>query len=188
MLQGFAAVVSAPARTLGDSGFLFLNNYVRGVTMPERAGFQIELQLPSGPMRIPQQSIALPSGTYGIWPVNLAMPGMTLRYSTAQLFKRVQTGKQTNYFFFTIHGIVPEFYLDARVKVLGSTAPVVQQRDAHGLRLRVRPDASTLIRFSNGVHLIVLPEETAQNVWRTDDPSLLVASKSSFLHQAMESF
>jgi len=48
------------------------------------------MKLPSGTVRIPEEPINLPSGAYGIWPVNLELAGVTLRYSTAQLFKRVQ--------------------------------------------------------------------------------------------------
>jgi len=168
------------ARTSGDAGFIFLNNYVRGLTMPSRPGFQVEMKLPSGTMRVPERPINLPSGAYGIWPINLELPGATLRYSTAQLFKRVQAGKQTTYFFFAIPGVAPEFALDSRAKVMSYIGVKIQARDQHGLRLQMNSETSAIIRLAGEVSLVLLPERTAEKVWRTDDPSLLLSTQSDF--------
>jgi beta-galactosidase len=166
------------ARTSGDTGFVFLNNYVRGLTMPERCGFQIELKLPSGTMRVPEQPITLPSGAYGVWPVNLELPGATLRYSTAQLFKHVQVGDKEYNFFFAIPGVLPEFALDARARVIGSIGPVVQVREGQGLRLQVNGAGSAEISLAGGVNLVLLPEPRAEEVWRVDDASLLLSTRA----------
>jgi hypothetical protein len=177
------ADVSVPrvsARTSGDAGFIFLNNYVRGLTMPARPGFQVEMKLPSGTVRIPEQPISLPSGAYGIWPVNLELPGVTLRYSTAQLFKRVQVGKQTNYFFFVIPGVAPEFALDARAKVMSCSGKIIETNGTHGLRLQLNLETSTIIRLAGDVNFVLLSESAAENVWRTDDPSLLLSTRADF--------
>jgi len=173
-------VVRVSARTSGDAGFLFLSNYVRGSSMPNRAGFQVELKLPSGPVRIPDEPIELPSGAYGIWPVNFELPGTTLRYSSAQLFKRVQIGDEAYYFFFAIPGVQPEFALDARAKVIGSTGSVVQTREERGLRLRVNGAGTAMIRLTGGVNLVLLPEASAEDVWRVDNASLLVSTRADF--------
>ena len=177
------ADVSIPrisARTSGGHGFIFLNNYVRGLTMPARPGFQVEMKLPSGTVRIPEEPINLPSGAYGIWPVNLELAGVTLRYSTAQLFKRVQIGEQTTYFFFAIPGIAPEFALDARARVMSCSGHMVQDRDRRGLRLQMDSEAPIVIRLAGDVSLVLLPEHAAEEVWRTDDPSLLVSTRADF--------
>ncbi len=78
--------------------------------MPDRPGFQVELKLPSGLVRIPDEPIGLPSGAYGIWPVNLELGGTTLRYSTAQLFKRVRVGEKVYYFFASSAEVVGRFW------------------------------------------------------------------------------
>jgi hypothetical protein len=168
------------ARTSGDAGFIFLNNYVRGLTMPNRPGFQVELKLPSGTMHIPEQPIDLPSGAYGIWPVNLDLAGSTLRYSTAQLFKRVQVGAETNYFFYAIPGVTPEFALDERAQVTGSIGPILQTREQHSLRLKIQPAAAVEIGLAHNVNLILLPQPQAEDIWRTDDPSLLLSTSADF--------
>ncbi|WP_158820703.1 beta-galactosidase [Granulicella sp. S156] len=180
------SVARVAARTNGEAGFVFVNNYVRGVTMPERKGFQVELKLPKEVVKVPEEPIDLPAGAYGIWPVNLPLRGVatekraTLRYSTAQLFKRVETGGQAYYFFFALPGVSAEFALDAGVKVTGVSGPLETSRSESGVTLRVRGAGTSEaeVRLDGGVRLVLLPEVEAEQVWRGDDPSMLLLTKS----------
>lgn len=177
------SVARVAARTSGDRGFLFVNNYVRGLEMPERKNFQIELQLPHGTLRVPEQPIDLPAGVYGIWPVNLPLPGaasanpVTLRYSTAQLFKRVTARGQTFYFFFALPGVNPEFVLTQGTKIIASTPGVQLSDTPAGLRARMVGDSA--LTLEGDVHLVLLPENEAEHVWRGDDPSALIETNAS---------
>lgn len=175
---GDTSVPRVAARTSGDQGFLFLNNHVRGLWMPARAGFQVELKLPSGGMRIPETPIDLPSGAYGIWPVNLALGGAVLRYSTAQLFKRIEAGDQTYFFFFAIAGVRPEFVLDNHSRVSGVSGAVETVQTTTGLRLRMSATVASEVRL-RGVHLVLLPGSKAEEVWRVDDPSVLLMTEAA---------
>jgi beta-galactosidase len=180
------SVARVAARTNGEAGFVFVNNYVRGLTMPERKGFQVELKLPKEVVKVPEEPIDLPAGAYGIWPVNLPLRGVatekraTLRYSTAQLFKRVETGGQAYYFFFALPGVSAEFALDAGVKVTGVSGPLETSRSESGVTLRVRGAGTSEaeVRLDGGVRLVLLPEVEAEQVWRGDDPSMLLLTKS----------
>jgi beta-galactosidase len=180
------SVARVAARTNGEGGFVFVNNYVRGLTMPERKGFQVELKLPEEVVNVPQEPIDLPAGAYGIWPVNLLLrgvvgeKGVTLRYSTAQLFKRVETGGQTYYFFFALPGVSAEFSLDASAKVIGVSGPVETRRTPTGVTLRVSDaDASEAeVKLEGGARLVLLPEAEAEQVWRGDDPAMLLMTRS----------
>jgi hypothetical protein len=164
------------ARTAGDTGFVFFNNHLRGLRMPARPGFQVELRVPSGTLRIPETPIDLASGAYGIWPVNIALRGTTLRYSTAQLFKRVDSGNESYFFFFALPGVPAEFAFDHTVQVLGTSGSVTRSRSASGIRLWPKPEAE--IRIAGGVHLVLLTEAAAEEIWRGDDPSVLVAAQA----------
>jgi beta-galactosidase len=168
------------ARTSGDAGFVFLNNYVRGAEMPSRPGFQVELDLPSGNLRIPATPIDLPSCAYGIWPVKFPLPGATLRYSTAQIFKRVQVGDQTYYFFFAIPGVAPEFSLDPRAVVLGTEGAVRKDSQPDGLHLWPAVGAPAEVRLEGNTSLVLLPKSQAEEIWKVDDPSLLVSTGQDF--------
>jgi hypothetical protein len=175
------SVARVAARTAGNTGFVFFNNYVRGVTMPSRPGFQILLKLPSGTVRVPDAPTVLPSGAYGIWPVNFRLPGATLRYSTAQLFKRVETAGGTYYFFFASPGVRAEFSFDAGSRV-ASVARALQIRSTSTgtivRAVREDPDGSE-ISLAENIHLILLPESKAEDVWRSDHPSLLVQTHAA---------
>jgi hypothetical protein len=104
-----SSTVRVAARTRGDSGFLFLDNHVRGLAMPGHKQVQVRLQLPSGPMRIPSRAVDVPADSYFVWPVNMDLDGLRLRYSTAQPFCRMVSGQTVLYVFFAIPGISAEF-------------------------------------------------------------------------------
>lgn len=175
------SVPRVAARTVGDRGFLFFNNYVRGIDMPAREGFQVELRLPSGVVRVPSRPIVLPSGAYGIWPVNLDLGGATLHYSTAQLFKRVERQGETYLFFFAIPGVPAEFAFDTRTRIANTSGGLRLEHTATGVLARADPQAaSTLeIRLANKLDLVLLTRSQAEDVWRGDDPSLLVATHAA---------
>ncbi len=173
---GDTSIPRVSVRTRENSGFIFFNNYVRGLDMPARAGFQVKLRLPGGEVSIPESPIVLPSGAFGIWPVGSDLEGTTLRYSTAQLFKRVQVNGDTYFFFFAINKVRPEWMLEPGTKVSGITGAVRRAVTAAGVRLRATGTAQAEVRLPHGVHLILLPESLAEQVWRVDDPSLLLVT------------
>jgi hypothetical protein len=172
-----ATVPRVSARTSGAQGFVFFSNHVRNLAMPARPGFQIELRLPGSVALIPEEPITLPSDAYGIWPVNMPLPGATLRYSTAQLFKRVQTQGETYLFFFAVPGIAPEFVLDPAAHILSADA--AKSTTATGIHLRVAPAHSADIHLAGGTHLVLLPAPLAETVWRGDDPGTLLSTQAS---------
>lgn len=102
------SLVRVAARTRGDSGFLFLNNHVRGLDMPVHKRVQIRMQFPSGSMLIPTSPVDVPAGSYFVWPVNMDLDGLRLRYSTAQPFCRIVSGRTVLYVFFAVPGISSE--------------------------------------------------------------------------------
>ncbi len=175
---GDTSVPRVSARTRENSGFIFFNNYVRGVDMPARMGFQVKLRLPGGEVSIPESPIVLPSGVFGIWPVGLDLKGTTLRYSTAQLFKRVQVNGNTYFFFFAIDNVRPEWMLEPGTTVSGITGTVWQTVTDAGVRLRASGAAQAEVRLAHGVHLVLLPESRAEQVWRVDDPTLLLVTNA----------
>ena len=82
---------------------------MRGLDMPAHKRVQIRLQLPSGPMLVPTRPVDVPADSYFVWPVNMDLDGLRLRYSTAQPFCRMVKGRTVLYVFFAIPGISPEF-------------------------------------------------------------------------------
>ena len=158
------------ARTLGDHGFIFFNNYIRQYHMPDRPGVQVELRLPGGTLRVPAAPVDVPSGAYFIWPVNLDVGGALLTYGTAQLVTRLTPKGGPIYVFLAVPGIPPEFAFDAATVASvdapgGSVVPDSGRIYVRGLRpgtalaITVRPKTGPAVR------VVLLSRAEADDLW-----------------------
>jgi len=101
------------ARTSGNSGFLFVNNHVRGYDMPARVNFQVAIKLPAGEtLTLPEHPINLPADAYFVWPFHQDLAGLKLRYATAQPLAILGTKDAPVYAFFAQPGVPAEFVID----------------------------------------------------------------------------
>lgn len=108
-------------RARGDSGFLFFNNHVRQYPMPAQQGVRFEIQLPGGALTLPSEPADIPSGAYFVWPINLDLDGVKLRYATAQPVARLDAGAQgIVHVFAPTPGVAAEFALADGVKSMSS--------------------------------------------------------------------
>lgn len=108
-------------RAAGDSGFLFFNNHVRQYAMPAQTGVRFEVQLPGGALTLPSQPVDIPNGSYFIWPLNLDLDGVKLRYATAQPVARLDAGAQgIVHVFAPTAGVQAEFAVADGVKTMSS--------------------------------------------------------------------
>src|SRR4029079_4377343 len=108
--DGDTTTLRMGARTLGDRGYIFFNNYLRGHHMLAHS-VRVALRLPGETLRVPNSPIRVASGAYGIWPVNARIGSAVLKYGTAQLVTRVP-GDVPVYVFFAIPGVASEFAFD----------------------------------------------------------------------------
>lgn len=167
------------ARTLGDQGFIFFNNHVRGTEMPSLKAFQVELKLPGGTVHIPEQPIALRSDAYGIWPVNLPLGAQTLKWSTAQLFKRVVVNSKTFYFFFAIDGVPAQFAFAKDTHLASIPASFRQSTTSTSTLVAAANGASGSFALADGTTLVLLSESQAEQVWRGDDDATLLSTATA---------
>jgi len=66
----------------GHSGFVFLNNYQRHLTLPDRNGIELEIDL--GETKIKYPKINLENGQNIAFPFNLEVGGTIIEYATGQ--------------------------------------------------------------------------------------------------------
>lgn len=103
-------------RTLGDSGFVFINNYERLQNLSDKKGIRFDV---CG-ISFPQKPITIPKGTTCIFPVNIN----GIRYATAQLIAR-RNGK---IYMEQIPGVPTEICVDGKtmrnVKARGLQKPI----------------------------------------------------------------
>jgi hypothetical protein len=164
-------VPRASVRSRGDFGFIFLNNFVRGYSMPDRAATQFNIRLPNSTLLVPRHPVNIPSGASFIWPFHLIVCGIDLRYSTAQVFTRIDGPEGTTLFFEAIPGIAPEFAFEA--KTVGSLKPSTGkiENDSGVLYLsdlKVGADSRIEIASAQGskVQIVVLTSTEAEHAWK----------------------
>lgn len=184
------SVTRAAVRSNGDTGFIFLNNYVRGYSMPARPATQFEIRVPGGTLMVPQHPVDIPSGAYFIWPFNLRVEGITIRYSTAQLFTRVQQANTTTLFFSAVNGIPPELSFDAKSIVSVQSSSGETQKDSgtgtiylRGIKPGVESSINVLATDGKRLRLVVLTPEEAENAWKIrigGSDELLVSTQDFF--------
>ena len=159
-------------RAQGDSGFLFVNNYVRQLEMPARKGFQVAVQLPSGLRNVPSKPMEVPANSYFIWPVNLDMGAVRLEYSTAQLLTKVAGPQGEMYVFFAVPGVAPEFSFAAGTvgSVKAAVAGSVSVGTVAGSTVvsKVKPGVDAVLRVigkdSKEVQVLVVTEAEAEQI------------------------
>jgi hypothetical protein len=97
-------------RSDGRSGYVFVNNFERSITMPPKPAVQFAINLPSGPVVFPSAPIEVPANSRFIWPFNLDLGhGLSLAYATAQLVCAIDEGGGRTVFFAETPGVPARF-------------------------------------------------------------------------------
>lgn len=175
------------ARTEGDHGFLFFNNYVRHYPLSEHKGVQVSLKLPDETLIVPQQPFTLASQSSFFWPVNLDMNGVTLKYATAQPFARMEDQGITYYFFMSTPDVPAEFDFAANTIATLHANGKVMRNSGHVLATGITPSTSPAIelRTSYGkiVRVMLFSPKQAQDSWKTSidgQPHMLMTAADVF--------
>lgn len=115
-------------RSLGNSGFLFMNNHVRQYAMAGQKNVRFSVRLPGGTVTFPSSPIDIPTGAYFIWPIGVDLSGVRLAYATAQPITRIDAAHVPVYAFMAQAGIPAEFAFDAAgvARVTSSTGNVTR--------------------------------------------------------------
>lgn len=157
-------------RTNGRSGFIFLNNYLRDYSMPARSGFQVQIKLPGSTLRVPAHPITLPSGAYGIWPFNLDLGTLHLRYATAQLFTHTHNGGATTYYFVAIPGVPAQFALDPGRAAHFATSARIDHQKEEGTIATLNPSLTPAITATGPsgaiTRIVLVTQRQAEEMWK----------------------
>ncbi len=159
------------ARTAGDHGFLFFNNYLRNYPLPEQRDVQIRLKLPSETIVVPGEPITIPTQSWCVWPVNMDMHGALLKYATAQPLARMSDVNGSYYFFTASPNGNAEFVFDAStVSALHTTGGNVTRGEGRIAVRGVSPSTANAIRIrttgGKEVHIVLLSRKQSYNSWK----------------------
>ena len=187
------SVPRVAARTSGQSGFLFVNNHVRGSAMPARENFQVTIKLPNDKsVTLPSHPITLPSDAYFVWPFNMDLSGLHLRYATAQPLAILGTKAAPVYAFVSQPNIPAEFLIDNmaglklnRISGSRNVQVTVDNTTISLLGVPSGPDPILNCTLPNGrsVTILLLSQRNADHAWKINSGAqtqlLLQTSKPS---------
>ena len=116
-------------RSDGESGFLFFNNEQPLVALPAHEGVQFAVKMKGGVVMVPREPVTIPSGTFGMWPLNMDCDGVKVRYATVQPLCRMREGQDAYYFFAAVEGIEPEFCVEEPAGIMeGAVSGTIRGR------------------------------------------------------------
>jgi beta-galactosidase len=184
--------VRSAVRTDGDGGFLFVNNYVHNLPMPERRGAAFRIRLPKETLQLPRKTADIPAGAYFVWPFNLEMGATRLVYSTAELLTKLDSGNSTYYVFFVIPGVMPEFAFNEKTAgkiAAGGAAEIRENGNLYVSGLKPGTGDAISIQPPTGktIHILLLSQEQAEDLWKIQlngKQYLLLSSADVFFDDA----
>ena len=159
------------ARADGARGFVFFNNYQRNHPLAEHGDFQLSLRLPKETLTIPRTPLTIPSGAYGIWPVNLDLGGVSLRYATVEPLCRLAEANETTLVCFAWPGVRADFAFRVGKddKIEAPRARIVREGDLAYIEA-IEPGTDVVIRVTRAggqrTQIVVLTREQALDLSR----------------------
>jgi len=158
-------------RSKDSSGFVFVSNYQRLLPMQKHPQVRFKFKLPGNQtLTFPEQPVGIPSGGTAIFPFNMDLDGVNLKYATVQPLCKIG-GSVPTYVFFVVDGVRPELLLDSKhiTKVTANRAKAVRKPDSY-LIDQLEPGKSGLLQLalSNGklVKMLVLTKQQALDSWK----------------------
>ena len=161
-------------RSDGESGFVFGLNYYRNFKKPLQKGVQFEVSLEKEKILFPAKPVEVIDSCMFIWPFNMDLGGVNLKYATAQPLCMINDKGVEKWFFLKTMNVQPEICLDADgiINVKSNGKPLYTKGNRFLITgINAGSNNKIDIRTSKGKNLriIVLDETEADNVWLFND-------------------
>lgn len=159
-------------RSDGRRGFVFWNTYQRVEALREQRGVQFQINLPGETLLLPAAPVDISSGLHAVWPFNMPINGLLLRYATAQLAFQIEVDSRPVVVFVAQPGIAPEFAFAAPA-LQRIEGPGQQAASADQVLLRdLQPGTGCWfeLQAASGAKtaLLVLDPQQALRLWKFD--------------------
>lgn len=159
-------------RSNGNSGFVFISNYQRKVNMQTINNVQFRIRLKSNELIFPAKEISVPQNTQAVFPFNLSIKNVLLRYATVQPLCILQNNIPT-YVFFAHDGIKAEYVFNTAeiktIRPLSNSVAIKKGTDIIAAILQPGINCMFEIENANGekINMITLSHEEALDSWKT---------------------
>jgi hypothetical protein len=157
-------------RSDGESGFVFGLNYYRNYKKPLQKDVQFEISLENEKILFPAKPVEIADSSMFIWPFNIKMGSINLKYATAQPLCTFNENNIEKWFFIKTKNVQPEFCIDAKdiIQVKSNGKPLKSVGNSFFITgFNAGSNNKIDIRTSKGksLRLIVLDETEADKVW-----------------------
>lgn len=157
-------------RANGNSGFLFVGNYLRHYGRPEFNDVQFKIKLSGGEVVFPEKPVTIADSCLAIWPINFELGQVNLKYATAQPVCVVGN----TWFFAQNKGISPELAFDEQtVGNVDSAGASVVRKNGKVLVSNLNPGSDCVVTFQDKSgktqQLVVLSVADAKHIWLLDN-------------------
>ena len=158
-------------RSNGNSGFVFISNYQRRVSMQTINHVQFHIKLQNSELVLPEDEISIPKNTQAVLPFNLSFNNVLLRYATVQPLCILQN-KIPTYFFFANDGIKAEYVFNTTeiksIRSLNKSVTINKEDDIQATVLQPGINCIIEIENANGekINIITLSHKEALDSWK----------------------
>jgi beta-galactosidase len=153
-------------------GFVFVNNYERGRTLPAKEGVQFTLTFPdAGPVTFPSTPVTVPANAHFFWPVNLDLGrGGTLAWATAQPVAVTGEGSDSTWYFVETPGIQAEFVFTG-ARVVAHRGKIEIRGDGFTRVADLTPGAEPAFTLNSSSKVILLNTHEAERLFLKESVS-----------------
>ena len=157
-------------RVAGDSGFIFGLNYCRHRQGSDQKGVQFQVDLGKEKICFPSRPVDIADSSMFIWPINLKMGKLLLKYGTAQPLCHIDQKQLQQWFFVQDAAVEPEMcFSDQGIISLKASYGKVKRTDHTFLISGLKPGADCVIDIetisNHHYQVVILSKEEAKQVW-----------------------
>lgn len=158
-------------RTDGTKGYLFVSNHLYRYDREDYKNVQFKLKLKGENLAIPRKPVTVVNKSYFLWPFNLDMNGVTMKYGTAQPITTHEAQGVKTYFFFEDDQIATEYLIEAKdLKSVSAQGAKVNKEKSGYFVNEVQPGRSSIVTIEKNdgslVKLVTLTEEDSDYIWK----------------------
>ena len=161
------------ARSDGNSGYVFVNNYQRLQPLPAKKDVQFKLNLPGGEFIFPAKPVTIPADEFFLWPFNLDLGGAKLIYATAQPICKIDGGNVQTTFFAETPGVKAEFVFDPQTLAERTSARVAFE----GLKPGRNPAVKLQTQSGRKIQIVLLSEADSLGLLKAKNGKRIVFEK-----------
>lgn len=172
-----------------NSGYVFLNNYQRSVSLPTRKNVNIEIELMNEIIRF--KEFDLNQNDRLIMPFNLDLSGIMLKCVNAQPLCKLNVDNEPTYVFFSYNNA--NFTFESHLTLdISSTSGSIENKDNNYNLCDVEPSKDTIINITdsnrNEVRIILLDRYSAENCQKLviNEKEFILISEYTYLEDSNE--